>query len=663
MSVRGRYFLAVVPIEFRDAAGQFNRAQYQDLFFNPLPTGRAFSVRSYYATASRGNVDIDGQVFDWTPLEGTAAYYQDGCNGIGVYAPCPVRTVSRMEEMLIAALDSISRRAGGDVAWNSFDNDGPDGLPNSGDDDGVVDLVTFLQPRIDGACSGPGIWAHRFTIQGWRGSAYVTRTPRRDANGVPLPGQFLLVNSYTMQSALGGDAACTPDAIMPIGTVAHETGHAFGLPDLYDTNRGAGTEGIGEWGLMSSGNYARPSSPASFEAWSLVQLGWVAVDTLGSGRTVNARAVQVSDTVYHVATDLPGVSLLLENRQAIGPDTAMMNASFARAKGPGLLVWRIDAQRIASTLSSNTINVGNNPGVALIQADGLEQLRSTITGYRNRGDGGDPWPGTSGQASFGLMSTPTARNWDLVSLGVRLDRIAALPDGSVRVRLVRGATVVVTSQMPQGRVTVDGVTTQRWNEIVANGDTLAITADSLQVSVGGRTAARFTGWSDGGPRSRTVRIGASPPAELQAGFDVLHQLRLRVTGDGDVTTNHAQALAEGTFLANGTPARVVAVPAAGAEFVSWRGDTVSTRLVLDLTMHRPWSVTAEFVRPVPVDAVVATRALLGGAALSGPATAYLDTTGNRNGVYDVGDLLAWLRRTSRTVPPALMRLRAGAAVP
>ena len=442
--------------------------------------------------------------------------------------------------------------------------------------------------------------------------------------------------------------------------MAHETGHAFGLPDLYDTDRGGGTEGIGEWGLMSSGNYARPSSPSSFEAWSLVQLGWVAVDTLGSGRTIDARAVQLSDTVYHVATDLPGVSLLLENRQAIGPDTAMMNPSFARAKGPGLLVWRIDAPRIASALSSNTVNVGSNPGVALIQADGLEQLRSSITGYRNRGDGGDPWPGTSGRTTFGLMSDPAARNWDLLApLGLRLDRIVASADGRVRVRLVRGGVLRVTSRIPQGRVTVDGVTTTQWNEIVANGDTLSITVDTLQLSAVGRTAARFTGWSDGGPRSRTMAIGADPPAELHAGFDVLHQLRVRVSGAGTATSTYPAAIGDGTFIASGTSTRIAAVPAGGAEFVSWRGDTVSAQPMLDLAMHRPWSVTAEFVTPVAVDPVIATRALLGGNALSGSATAYLDTTGNRNGVYDVGDLLAWLRRTGQAVPPALARLRAG----
>ncbi len=158
--------------------------------------------------------------------------------------------------------------------WGQFDNDGPDGQPNSGDDDGFVDFVTFLQADQDGACPGsPHIWAHRFIIRAWNGgSPYVTRTP-----WTGHPGEFLKVDDYIMQSALGGTTACDVLAPMPIGTVAHETGHTFGLPDLYDTelNSSLATQGIGEWGLMGSGNYARPYSPSRYEAWSLFEMGWV----------------------------------------------------------------------------------------------------------------------------------------------------------------------------------------------------------------------------------------------------------------------------------------------------------------------------------------------------------------------------------------------------
>src|SRR5918994_2394 len=120
------------------------------------------------------------------------------------------------------------------------------GQPNSGDDDGVVDFVTFLQPEQDGACpDSPHIWAHRFVVRAWNGgSPYLTRTP-----WIGHPGQFLKVDDYIMQSAVGGNTACHAASLMPIGTVAHETGHAFGLPDLYDTDvsNPKVTQGVGEW--------------------------------------------------------------------------------------------------------------------------------------------------------------------------------------------------------------------------------------------------------------------------------------------------------------------------------------------------------------------------------------------------------------------------------
>ena len=282
-----------------------------------------------------------------------------------------------MADLLLAALDSVSGGAGSDTVWNRFDNDGPDGLPNSGDDDGTVDLVTFVQPALDGACGTSGIWAHRHVIRGWTGGvAYLTRTPRRNAVGQAIPGQFLVVDSYTMQSGRGGKSSCASGDIMSIGTVAHETGHAFGLPDLYDTDRVAGTEGIGEWGLMGSGNYATPSSPASLDAWSLVQLGWVVVDTVGSGRTVIAGPVQVSDTVYHVPTSLPGISLLLENRQRIGSDTAMFNPAFSGPRGRAAGVAHCEP-RIAGARSSNTIT-RSAPGSRVVAGRRLEHLRRTL---------------------------------------------------------------------------------------------------------------------------------------------------------------------------------------------------------------------------------------------------------------------------------------------
>lgn len=664
LAVQGNYFIPVVPIAFKDVTAPFAPSLYQQLFFTQAPIGQAWSVRTYYQAQSRGLVDLNGFVFDWVRLDSAAAYYEDGCNGIGVLAPCPSRVRSRMADLLITALDSISLPSGGDTAWTRFDNDGPDGIPNSGDDDGVVDLVTFLQPKVDGACGTNAIWAHRYRIAGWNsGQPYTTRTPRRGLNGQPLPGQFLKVNSYTIQSGLGGNTACTIGQIMPIATVAHETGHAFGLPDLYDTDAGSGTEGIGEWGLMGSGNYARPYSPSSFDAWSLTQLGWVMVDTLPTARVTTTRSIQQSDTVFYAGTALPGIYLLLENRQREGSDTAMMNPAFVRPKGPGLLVWRVDPARIDQGQISNTVNTGTRQGLALMEADGRNQLRSNTSGIKNRGDAGDPFPGSTLNHNFGLMGVAPPLDYNGTRLGIRLDDITALGDGRVRFRYVRGGATLVASTTSSAKVHLNEFFAASISEIFAPGDLLLLSADSVQLTADGRSASRFLRWSDGGARTHSIPARAGAPDTVRAEFALAHRVRVLTTGPGSVTATASGDLANGVFVDAGTITRVSANAAAGVEFLGWRGDTTSTATVLDIPVAHPFDLTADFVAIAAVDAAGAVRALLGGPPVDAVVSLYLDATGNRNGSFDVGDLLAWLRRTGQRVPPALLRAANARTVP
>ncbi len=133
---------------------------------------------------------------------------------------------------------------------------------------------------------------------------------------------------------MGGNSACTTGLIMPIGTVAHETGHAFGLPDLYDTSPTSGTQGIGEFGLMGSGNYSRPYSPSRMSGWSLLELGWVKADTLTATGTITLNPVATSDTVRILPTKTPGEYFILENRARVESDSAQMNPSVLPGQVP-----------------------------------------------------------------------------------------------------------------------------------------------------------------------------------------------------------------------------------------------------------------------------------------------------------------------------------------
>ena len=108
--------------------------------------------------------------------------------------------------------------------------------------------------------SGPGaeftgnvndIWSHKWGI-------------------TPQSRDGVLISSY----AIMPEYWSTPGDIT-IGVFAHELGHVFGLPDLYD--RDGSSRGVGRWSLMATGawNGSLGNSPAHLDAWCKVQLGFV----------------------------------------------------------------------------------------------------------------------------------------------------------------------------------------------------------------------------------------------------------------------------------------------------------------------------------------------------------------------------------------------------
>src|SRR5688572_33484913 len=76
------------------------------------------------------------------------------------------------------------------VDWRRYDNDGPDGVPNSGDDDGAVDIAVLLQPGSEYGCGPDSLRGFRETgyrlslLPGWNGHPYVTSAI--GASGTPI---------------------------------------------------------------------------------------------------------------------------------------------------------------------------------------------------------------------------------------------------------------------------------------------------------------------------------------------------------------------------------------------------------------------------------------------------------------------------------------------
>ncbi len=404
------------------AAAPFPRADMEQRLYGTSPAP-PYSVYTYYQEISNGKLFVNGTVLDWTAVPEDDTVYEGGpdCNGL-----CwPGSGVPQLIEDIVAAHDAA-------VDFRQFDNDGPDGVPNSDDDDGVVDAIVLIHPEVDGACGdqNPGaadnIWAHSYSYAAWTGGTMLETND--DVNG---GGAKIKVNDYIIQGGQGGDDGCVDNEPLAMGLIAHETGHLFDLPDLYNVNWDTRTsEGIGHWGLMGSGNWNTPDAPAHLMAWSRARLGWITEVLIDSDQVLDIEPIATSHTAYIVPIPGSDEYYLLENRQRIGSDLKL--------HAPGLLIWHVDSAlaRLRSPPFGNSVNGTDPEAVRLIQADGSNDLWRGTDGGGNRGDAGDPFPGSTFNTRFGYDTDPAAARNDGAPVEVSIAAIEQLvPGGAVRVQV------------------------------------------------------------------------------------------------------------------------------------------------------------------------------------------------------------------------------------
>ncbi len=645
LAVTGVLKIPVLLVRFKDtdtttlsAPGAYDSV----LLGTTPPAGRPYTVYTFYQEISGGLLKVEGVVIGWITLDSANAWYAGPgtCDGLSTCGH-----VAQLIREAVMYADSTQH-----LDWGQFDNDGPDGQPNSGDDDGEVDLVWLIHPKPGAECRVDGdIWSHRYYYSGWTGSPLVTSTPAHN-------GGKIVVDNYTIQSGVGGVTGCDPTQIMAPGTIGHETGHGLFLPDLYDTS--LETEGIGEWGLMGSGNWSRPFSPSHMEVFSLARLGWVTVRQLTASGSYHLGPIEQGDTTYLVRPTAPnprGEYFMLENRQALLADTALI----AKHGGGGLLIWHVDsAQYAQATLPYNYVNVGSIHGVALEQADGLGNLDCTYpAACDNRGDAGDPYPGDSDRTAFGPRTNPAPRmNSDGSFPGFVIDSIRqVVPNGDVAFRLRFGALSTIRGSDTAVYVRVRGTAYRSYQDLFGDGDTLTVSVDSVQQAMSGRASFLFRSWSDGGARTH-VAMGSSAGGTLTALMAAAYLVKDSVAGGGTITASIALA-ASGSMVASGDSVTLTAVPASGQAFVGWTGDTTAGAAVLLLHVARPYAVTANFAATNDV----VNQLLTGTSALTAPQLQTLDALGNNNGRFDLGDFVAWLDRNPGALSAAVVaRVLAGA---
>lgn len=234
-SPQSSFSLLVIPVDFADTAFQ---GSIQELLSTKIFGDSGQTLESYFTAASNGRCNFQVTLSPVVHLSGNRIDYSDiGWQGF--------------HKIRLLADESISSAVNAGLHLGLFDNNGPDYIPDSGDDDGEVDGILILH-------AGPGYGS--------------------DPDGLIPPLNYFL-EEPVLDNGITARFFSVASAYNSLGLIAHETAHLFGLEDRYDMHLSAGdyqnAGGLGDFSLMGSGYSLE--SPALLDAYSAAQLGWVDV--------------------------------------------------------------------------------------------------------------------------------------------------------------------------------------------------------------------------------------------------------------------------------------------------------------------------------------------------------------------------------------------------
>ena len=250
--IRSLVVFANFPEE-RSIVGESVPSFAQNLFLPEL----AGSLNHFYSEMSSGRLKLDGDVW---PKRFNVSRPKESYR-------IPSGSYDDFVKEVIVLLDR-------EIDLSQYDNDGLDGVPNSGDDDGYLDFLFIV---IESAPVD-------FILRSATGIARLGLEKDYLSNDSSANGGTIRIRRDDSDSGVGGSLQRGKTFEEAVGSMAHEFGHYLGLPDLYNTGHlsqelepDRESAGIGYWGLMGHGNrgWNEVGGPNPFCVWSLAQLGWL----------------------------------------------------------------------------------------------------------------------------------------------------------------------------------------------------------------------------------------------------------------------------------------------------------------------------------------------------------------------------------------------------
>lgn len=263
----------IILVEFPDAHHTLTPDQVKNIAID--------QVNSYYQEVSYGKVSVTGEVYGWFTMSRPLSYYGHDASS--------TNTDVNLDQLVTDALAAL-----------------PTG----------IDLSSFNFLEIVHAGQDQAYSSRSDDI--WSQCSCAVFPNYQPSAPVSLGSKSF--PDYAVLSELNG-----------FGTYAHELGHHFGLPDLYDTQNEDSF--IGYWSLMDSGNWCcyndKQTTPTYIGAWGATLLGWISPTVADQSAVLTSMGLRPLESASPSAVLIPVSShtyYFIEDRVQHGEDSHLPDA-------------------------------------------------------------------------------------------------------------------------------------------------------------------------------------------------------------------------------------------------------------------------------------------------------------------------------------------------